>query len=183
MEEEKLQDYTTDLYALLKHTQKVIKTQKSSSKVTNSKAVDLLHDIDMALTEQLADFDDMEDLLNEGTASVIKEKLAAVSGSLAGLMDTQREDPVSKMLRDDYTALSMIASGYTMLHTAALGAGEDGLAELTKSSMTTIAALIKETSRVMPHVVARELDVEHIAEAAETNTQECWNPETMMAEA
>ncbi|WP_428236386.1 hypothetical protein [Gracilimonas sp.] len=183
METEKLQDYTTDLYALLKHTQKAVKTQKSSSKVDHTKAVDLLHDIDVALTEQLNEFDGMEDLLNSGTATTIKEKLATVSGSLAGLMDTQREDPVSKMLRDDYTALSMIASGYTMLHTAALGAGEDHLAEFTKSSLTTIAALITETSRVMPHVVANELDVEQIAEAAETNTQECWNPETMMAEA
>ncbi len=181
MQREKLQDYTTDLYALLKHTQKVVKTQKSSSKVTDSKAVDLLHDIDVALTEQLTDFDEMEELLNDGTASTIKKKLATISGSLAGLMDTQREDPVSKMLRDDYTALSMIASGYTMLHTASLGAGEDDLAEFTKSGLTTIAALITETSRVMPHVVASELDVEQIAEAAETNTQECWNPETMMA--
>lgn len=183
MKKEKLQDYTTDLYALLKHTQKVVKTQKSSSKVTNSKAVDLLHDIDVALTNQLNEFDAMDDLLNEGTVTTVKEKLATVAGSLAGLMDTQREDSVSKMLRDDYTALSMIASGYTMLHTAALGAGEDKLAEFTTTSLTTIAALITETSRIMPHIVANELDVEQIAEAAETNTQECWNPENMMADA
>lgn len=183
MDTEKLQDYTTDLYSLLKHTQKVVKTQKSSNKVTSSRAVDLLHDIDIALTEQLSSFDNMKQLLNEGTVTTIKEKMATLSGSLAGLMNTQREDPASKMLRDDYTALGMIASGYTMLHTAALGAGEDELAEFTKSSLSTIAALITETSRVMPHVVAAELDIEQVAEAAETNTQECWNPENMMAEA
>jgi hypothetical protein len=108
--------------------------------------------------------------------------VASFSGSVAGLLNTQREDPVSKMLRDDYTALGMIASGYTMLHTAALGAGEDELAEFTKSSLTTVAALITETSRVLPHAVASDLDIDEIAEAAETNTQECWNPENMMAE-
>jgi hypothetical protein len=182
MKKEKLQDYTTDLYALIKHTLNVVKTQKTSTKVSNSKAVDLLHDIDVAFTEQINDFDNMKEFINDGTVSTIKEKVASFSGSVAGLLNTQREDPVSKMLRDDYTALGMIASGYTMLHTAALGAGEDELAEFTKSSLTTVAALITETSRVLPHAVASDLDIDEIAEAAETNTQECWNPENMMAE-
>lgn len=183
MKTEKLQDYTTDLYALLKHTSSVIKTQKTSKKVTNSKAVDLLHDIDLALTEQLNEFNEMEELINDGTLATIKEKVAGFSGSIAGLLNTQREDPVSKMLRDDYTALGMIASGYTMLHTAALGAKNDELAEFTKSSLTTIAALITETSRILPHAVATELDISDVAEEAENNTQESWNPENMMAEA
>jgi hypothetical protein len=183
METEKLQDYTTDLYALTKHTLSVVKTQKTSSKVNNSKAVDLLHDIDIALTEQINDFDKMNDLINDSTLATIKEKVAGISGSIAGFLNTQREDPVSKVLRDDYTALGMIASGYTMLHTAALGAGEDELADFTKSSLTTIAALITETSRILPHAVASDLGIDKVAEEAETNTQECWNPENMMAEA
>jgi hypothetical protein len=183
METEKLQDYTTDLYALIKHTLSVVKTQKTSKKVNHSKAVDLLHDIDLALTEQVNEFDQMEDLINDGTLATIKEKVAGFSGSIAGLLNTQREDPISKMLRDDYTALGMIASGYTMLHTAALGAGNEKLVNFTKSSLITIAALITETSRILPHAVAADLDIDSVAEEAENNTQECWNPENMLSEA
>ena len=183
METTKLNDYTTDLYVLIKHSLNAVKSQKTSSKVTSSKAVDLLHDLDKALTQQVQAFENMDEHLNEGAKTTIKEKIASITGSLAGALDTQREDPVSKMLRDDYTALSMIASGFTMLHTAALGSGNDELAEFSTSSLKTIAGLITETSRIIPHVVAAELGTEQIAEAAETNTQECWNPENTMATA
>ena len=107
--------------------------------------------------------------------------MASAAGKVAGYIDTARGDAASKMLRDDYTALSMIASGYTMLHTAALGAGNDELAEFTKESLTRIAQLITDTSIVIPHVVAEELEISDIANEAENNTQQAWDPENFMA--
>lgn len=183
MKEETLKDYTTDLYTLLKHTHKAVKTQQASNKLTNTKASNLIHDIDLALTSQITSFDEMEDLLNDGATSTLKESFAAFTGAIAGAIDSQRSEAVSKMLRDDYTALSMIATGYTMLHTAALGAGEDDLANFTKDSLTKIAALITQTSEVIPHIVAEELTISEVAEDAEANTQECWNPENYLEEA
>ncbi|MDR9419076.1 hypothetical protein [Gracilimonas sp.] len=183
MQKETLKTYSTDLFTLIKHTHKAVKSQQTSSKLTNDKASNLLHDIDLALSAQLQSFEGMQGILNNGTKSTIKETFAAFSGAIAGALDTQRSDAVSKMLRDDYTALSMIASGYTMLHTAALGADNQELSNFTKESLTTIAALITQTSEVIPHVVAEELDIKHIADEAVTNTQECWKPENFMAEA
>lgn len=183
MQEEKLRDYSTDLYTLIKHTHKAVKTQQTSSKLTNEKASTLLHDIDLALSNQVKSIDTMEGLLKSGTKSTIKETFVAFTGAIAGALETQRNDAVSKMLRDDYTALSMVASGYTMLHTAALGAENQELANFTKESLTQIAGLITRTSEVIPVVVAKELDIENVAEEAVSNTQECWNPENMMAEA
>lgn len=183
MKEETLKNYSTDLYTLIKHTHKAVKAQQSSAKLSNEKASNLLHDIDLALSGQLARFDEMKGLLNDGAKSTIKETFAAFAGTIAGAIDTQRNDAVSKILRDDYTALSMIATGYTMLHTAALGADKKELADFTKDSLTNIAALITKTSKVIPHIVAEELDIEDVAEEAEENTQECWDPENFLAEA
>ena len=92
-------------------------------------------DIDITLSNQIQTFESMQDILNDGTKSTIKESLASFTGAIAAALDTQRKDPVSKMLRDNYTALSMIASGYTMLHIAALGAGNQDLATFTKESL------------------------------------------------
>ena len=40
--------------------------------------------------------------------STVKSKIASFTGSVAGMIDTVRDDALSKMLRDDYAALSMI---------------------------------------------------------------------------
>ncbi|MCH2448939.1 MAG: hypothetical protein MK198_02215 [Gracilimonas sp.] len=183
MEEQILNNYSTDLHALLKHTSKAIKAQQSSSKLTEEKASNLLHSIDLTISKQLETLSGMEGLINDGTKSKIKETFAAFTGTIAGAIDTQREDPISKMLRDDYTALSMIATGYTMLYTAALGAKNNDLADFTKNSLAEIAGLITKTSEVLPHIVAKELHIEDVAEEAVSNTQECWKPQNMMAEA
>jgi len=181
MSKSSIGNYTTDLYELIKHTRAVIRTQKNSEKISNTKAVDLLHDIDMAFTNQINSLEEL-DILNEGTRKSVKDTLARATGKIAGIIDTARDDAASKMLRDDYTALSMIASGYTMLHTSALGTGHEELAAFTQESLTRVAQLITETSRVLPHIVADEIDASDIANEAEKNTQKAWDPENFLVE-
>lgn len=181
MDTQKLSTYTTDLYALIKHTLKAVRAQKNSEKASGSRAIDLLHGIDIALTEQISELEAMDTYMDDSVSKTIKDSLASISGTIAGTIDGAREDTVSKMLRDDYTSLSMIASGYTMLHTAALGADEDKLADFTKNSLKAIAQLITETSQEIPHVVAEELDISEVAEEAKNNTQEAWMPEEILA--
>lgn len=176
-----IENYTTDLYELIRHTQTVIRSQKNSDSIMNPKAVDLLHDMDMAFTNQINGFEDLG-ILNEGAKKTVKDNLAKATGKIAGFIDSARDDAASKMLRDDYTALSMIASGYTMLHTSALGSGNEELANFTQESLTRIAQLITETSKTLPHIVAEEMDVEDIADEAEENTQKAWDPENFLVE-
>jgi methyl-accepting chemotaxis protein len=170
--------YTTDLYELIRHTQTVIRTQKNSGKMMNTKALDLLHVMDLAFTDQINGFEEM-DTLNDGTKKTVKNNTAKAAGKIAGFIDAARDDAASKMLRDDYTALSMIASGYTMLHTAALGKGNDELADFAQESLARIAQLITETSKVIPHIAAEAMDISEIADEAEKNTQEAWDPESL----
>lgn len=178
MSDTSIETYTTDLYELIRHTQTVIRTQKNSDKMMNTKAVDLLHDMDLAFTNQINGFEEM-DILNEGAKKTVKDNIAKAAGKIAGFIDAARDDAASKMLRDDYTALSMIASGYTMLHTAALGKDKNELADFAQESLGRIAELITETSKVLPHIVADEMDISEIADEAEKNTQVAWDPENL----
>lgn len=181
MSTKSIENYTTDLYELIKHTQAVVRTQKNSDQIMDPKSVDLLHNIDIAFTNQINDLEDFG-ILNEGTKKTVKDKLAKATGKIAGFIDAARDDAASKMLRDDYTALSMIASGYTMLHTFALAEENDELVNFTQESLTRVAQLITETSKVLPHIVADEIEASDIAEQAEENTQKAWNPENFLVE-
>ncbi len=181
MSKTSIENYTTDLYELIRHTQTVVRTQKNSDEMMNPRSVELLHNIDLAFTNQINDLEDFG-ILNEGTIQTVKDNLAKATGKIAGFIDSARDDAASKMLRDDYTALSMIASGYTMLHTYALAEENSELANFTQESLTRIAQLITETSKVIPHIVADEIEASDIAQEAEENTQKAWNPENFLVE-
>lgn len=188
MSTEKLTTYTSDLLSFNKHFMSVVRTQKTSDTVTNTKAVNLLHNIDIALTNQINELEKFDNLIEDSRFEDFKNKTASVFGSIAGTINSLREDPVSKILRDDYTALSMLASGYTMLYTAALAYDMEELATFSYDSLTTIAQLITETSQTIPYLVAEELmeDSEKatgIAERALEQTQKAWSLDNMLEEA
>lgn len=188
MSNEKLTTYMNELLAYNKHFLTVVRSQKTDSKVQNTKAIELMHHIDMAITTQIAAMEKFDDLIGESNMDAIKNTAAKVAGKVAGGIDSMRKDPVSKMLRDDYAALSMQASGYTMLYTVATALDRDDLAEFSKSSLEKTAQLITETSQTLPYVVASEFmedesDALKVAEKALEETQEAWKPENMFEEA
>lgn len=188
MKTDKLSTYTHDLLTLNKHFRSVIRSQKDAESVSNTKALNLLHNIDVALTNQINDFERFEDLYEDSNLEKAKETIASMFGSVAGAIDKVRNDTVSKMLRDDYTALGMIASGYTMLNTAAITAEHDELANFSRESLQTIAQLITETSQVLPFIVADELtdnaeDALSVGEESLGQTQKAWKPEELFEEA
>ena len=183
-EKETLRDYTTDLLTLETHLLNAVKKQKSSEKVRIGEAIELLHVLDKTLFVHTTVLEKKVEGLNGERKGKIKSKIGSFTGQIAGLVDTVREDPVSKMMRDDYCSLSMIAIGYTMLHTLALAANDKELAELSSGNLSDIAQLITETSRVVPVVVALELtddkeNASKIWKEALENTQNAWSPENM----
>lgn len=102
-------------------------------------------------------------------------------GSVAGMIDSVRNDARSKMLLDDYAALSMITIGYTMLHTHALSDENENLTELCKSHLEDCTILITEISKVIPIVMSYEINndtdrAEEIGSKALGNTQAAWKP-------
>lgn len=188
MSNEKLTTYTNDLLTFNKHFLSVVRSQKTSDTLKNSKANDLLHNVDIALTNQIDELENFENLIDKSKLEFLKDKTASFFGSIAGSLENLRKEPISKMLRDDYTALSMLASGYTMLYTAALVNGMKDLADFAKNSLDRVAQLITETSRVIPLMVAIELtgnseNANKIGEKALEETQKSWNYKEMLEEA
>ncbi|PWN07310.1 hypothetical protein [Rhodohalobacter mucosus] len=180
MSAEKLKDYTADLLTLETHLYNAVNKQRTSDQAGDADAMELLNSIDRILRSQIDALENQIDRLGGGRKSDLKELLGSFAGLAAGLIDSVRKDPVSKMLRDDYTALSMLATGYTMLHTHALGMDDQELAELSVNHLGEITPVITELSRVIPMVVAREstgLDkstAEEIGRKAMEETQKMW---------
>lgn len=182
-----LRTYTSDLLALETHFLNAVKKQKSSEFVKDEIVVELLHELDKTVSKNVTELEKHLETLGGKTKDNIKTKLASFAGSVAGLIDNARSDTVSKMVRDDYTSLSMITIGYTMLHTHALADGEESLAELTEKHLRKCTNLITEISKVIPLAVANEIidnreRAEEIGQRALDNTQKAWKPDVVNRE-
>ncbi len=148
--------YVADMLAVTKHIHEAIERQKDDKRVqADTNASQIVNRIDGG----------------------------AVTGVLAGLYDKVRVDAVSKMLRDDYTALSLAAISQTMLHTTGLAMKEQSTASLAHGQLSDLTPLIVDLSELIPLVVARELanDGENVDTSvgpeARRNTQKAWNRE------
>jgi hypothetical protein len=113
--------------------------------------------------------------------------VSSLFGVAASAIDMVRQEKVSKMLRDDYTALHLAAMGYTMLHTTGLGLREQQTADLALRMLKDVTPVLVRISELISNVVIRELanDVEGIdlsaADQARRNTQEAWSAEHVHA--
>lgn len=112
---------------------------------------------------------------------IVADVVAAVAGVFAGLYDMVRKHPVSRMLRDDYSALSLASTAYSMLYTTAIALRHDQVAAVAKRGQCQVAPLVTELSHLIPAVVVAELAIDHpslnhsaIDEAREA-TRSAWS--------
>jgi len=119
-----------------------------------------------------------------GEESRLKNALGAVLGTAAGFYDRMRaDDPISRMLRDDYIALSTAIVCYEMLHATALAAGDEEVAALALRHVEDYAPLVMGISDLLPHAIVRELAREgklppnrdDAATRAVVNTRRAWS--------
>jgi hypothetical protein len=181
-----LRKYSSDLMSLQHHLLKAVKKQQVSEKVKQKEAIEILHLLNLKLSELAEEFEPMVAEFGGNRKEEVKSKIANFTGVIVGLIDAARKDPVSKMLRDDYIALSMLAVGYKMLHTTALVRNEDKLAAITDKHLSVITQLIAETSKAVPMIVARELadnmeTAEKVGKKAVQDTQKAWSSENIKA--
>lgn len=179
-----LQNYTSDLLALENHFMNAVKKQKSSSQIKDEEVIELLHELDKMTSSHVKSLERHVERLGGELKSDIKTKIASFAGSIAGLIEGARKDTMSKMMRDDYTALSMITIGYTMLHTHALAERDELLSELTQKNLRDCTSMVTEISKVVPLAVARDIikdaaRADEIGMKALDNTQEAWKPEVV----
>lgn len=182
-----LQDYASDMLGVEKHTLESIERQTRDDKIrTYREAYELLMQIETVLTGHTLALEQYLSTINGGSESLLKKAATTAMGAISGIYGKFRpEDPVSRSLRDDYTALSHAAIGYTMLHTTALSLDDSRLAELSLKHLNELTPFVVQLSRIIPHVVARELAEEgkipftSAGEQAESSTQRAWSHEVV----
>lgn len=117
-----------------------------------------------------------------GGESTLKRAVGSVLGAAAGVFDKLRGDaPVSRVLRDDNTALTFACNCYEMLHTTALALRDEATAQMALAHFKDYTPLIVDFSRMMPEVLIEELAQDgrvtfdrSLAQEAVRNTQEAW---------
>lgn len=177
-----LQQYTSDMLAVQKHILEAIERQANDDALgAFPEEHRLITDLESTLKQQVRDLDAHLKSLGGDAASPVKEAGAAVLGAAAGMIGKLRTQTVSKMLRDDYTSLSLSAISYTMLHTTALALKDAKSADLALRHLKEISPVVVTISERISHVVAAELADDSTAadstvgEQACRNTQEAWD--------
>jgi hypothetical protein len=180
-----LQRHVHDMLALAKHIYEAIQRQHKAPELEMyPEAVKWVSTIENMLAKHVGTLESYLNGLGGDTASAMKKALARLSGTIAGLYGRMREHEVSRMLRDDYTAVSMLAISYEMLHTVGLAHREMQIAQIALAHLKDLTPIIVELSRVVPHVVAAEVAHEEggnagVAIEAEINTHRAWSHEAL----
>ena len=177
--------YVSDMLALEQHMRAPLDRQvkdEDTAKFTNAATIStklrsLVDSHEAALTAQLK-------ALGGDGAQGVKSAWSGLLGAGAAAVSGSRKTKISKALRDDYTALGLATISYTMLHTTALGLGDEVTAALAKRHLDDYTPIVVEISKAIPAIVLEELrnDGENVrlsaAQLAERNTTDSWNQKT-----
>lgn len=190
--QETLHRYASDMLAVDKHILEAVEKQKDSDAIKKSakakQVVDKLYRVQSEHVRQMENHVSTLENGNDsgnGIASAAKKAVNATAGAAAGVFDLFRDDTASKMLRDDYTALSLAAVSYTMLNATGIALGSQPTADLALTHLKNITPAITEISRVIADTVVEELDQKEnantvsasAAQQSTRSTQEAWTPD------
>lgn len=181
---ETLQKYVSDMMAVEEHIGSAVKRQVDDEGLSkhNPQASKIIHAIAQTSERHEQELKRHLESIGGDEAKGLKEVATAALGGLAGLYDKVRTEKVSKMLRDDYTALNLATVGYTMLHTTGLALGDQATASLALRHLKDYTPIIMEVNQILPGVVVADLRDEgamineNVLHQALSNTQEAWQP-------
>ena len=163
--EDVLVKYISDQLGALNHTLEAIEQQANDSDLNRfPNASSTLNLVSSVLAEQIAALKSHLHLnFDASLVTALKEGLTDLTGCLAAIYSKVRSEKVSKFLRDDYTALSMLSLTYTMLDATASALDDIETAELARNHLNEITPLVVHLNEVIPGVVVQELTEEGLA--------------------
>ena len=181
---ETLRTYVNDMVTLQKHILEAVERQVEDMRVKEeAQTIELIVKVKHTVMQQVEDLEKQVARLGSEATATAKQAVGHVLGIFAGLYDKVRKDPVSRMLRDDYTALNLSSISYTMLHTTGLAFHDHVVADLALSHLQQLTPLIMRYNEIIPNVVAAELQDEgpgidaSVGSEAIDNTQAAWKPQ------
>jgi ferritin-like metal-binding protein YciE len=111
------------------------------------------------------------------TTGAIKRAGSSILGRAAGAIDLLRHEGQPRNLRDDYTAFSLAAIGYVMLHTTAGALGDREVADLANQHLRNYARGMIALHYIIPQVVVRSLQKEGLPAREDVLADVCRNVE------
>lgn len=178
-----IQQYVSDMLGVEQHIHQAIERQSSSDALSDfPEAAQIIRRAGDTLDNHVNALDSYLKEIGGDMAAPVKEAVMAALGVIAGFIDNVRTEKVSKMLRDDYTAFSLAAISYHMLHTTAVAFGDHTTAHLALRHLKDWTRLITDISHVIHPTVARDLEndgftvASNAAKQSEEATQEAWSP-------
>lgn len=186
-----IQKHLTDQLAVVRHVLQAVTQQADERPIKDSReAAQIVNDIERTMRRQAAALESFVDQYGADTQSRVKKTVTEILGRAAGLYDRVREQTVSRILRDDYTALSLVAMGYTAFHTFALAVKEQDMANTALAHLKEVTPLLVRISKLLPKAVSDEITMEYNFETDPTagdtaykNTQAAWSNEIIDTEA
>lgn len=176
-----LRMYVNDMVALEKHILEALERQREDERVQQDaefkELIDRLHTLVRA---HVLTMENHAAAVGEKFGSSVKDAVSSLTGVVAGLYDKVRKHPVSRLLRDDYTAVSLAATAYSMLYTTGLATRELPIANVALRHLQELTPLIKDLSRIIPIAVVKELAEDDpeidrsILGLAQENTRKAW---------
>ncbi len=177
-----LQGYVNDMLAVENEIHQAFRRQKHSDKPgeVHPEAAQLIGRIEDTIDRHLVELKRALERLG-GSESTLKQAVGIALGAIAGMYDKVRDETVSRMVRDDLTALNFAAACYQMLHTTALALHDKPLADIALKHLEDFAPLIMDLSQVLPAVVMSELVRDgkvtadaSVAEESARNSRNAW---------
>jgi hypothetical protein len=181
-----IQKHISDQSALERHILEAVQRQREEDEVRADTDVNtLLIEIERTLEAHLDALGKLAQSYDAKTESALKKAITAVAGVAAGLYDKVRSEEVSRMLRDDYTALSLAAMGYTAFNAFGLTVKEPRIADLAERHLKDITPLLVSISEKLPLYVVKETVKENpeatvdatVGPEAVRRTQSAWKRE------
>jgi len=176
-----LQRHVSDMIALDQDLLSAVRQQLSDQHVEGmAEARDILEEVERTLEAHVVRLTEELDALGGPSGSALKKLAAGMAGAAAAIFGRMRSEPVSRMLRDNYTALSLVTISYSMLHTTALTLGSQTLADAAQLCMEQTTPLVVRVSDAMPRIVTVELQRESMplqpdaAKEAEEAAMSAW---------
>ena len=154
--EKTIADYVGDMVALESHIEEALDRQLTEVQDDREASTAVQHFHDM-VKQHRDTLKALQEEIGSTPGNPIKAAGSALLGKAAGVIDLIRTEGISKSLRDDYTAFSLAAISYSMLHTTSLGLGNPQVADLAERYLTDYAGAIERINEIMPGVVHREL--------------------------
>jgi ferritin-like metal-binding protein YciE len=182
---EAINSYITDMLALESHIHKAVTGQIEDLDEDYPEVVQHLRVVERQIDGHI---DTLKSLVErradagQGLADVVKRAGSAILGAGAAAVDFVRNEKLPKNLRDDYTATSLAAIGYVMLHTTALSLGDREVADLAHRHLKDHARNVMMLHNLIPGAVITFLKNDGLPARQETLTEISRNIESVWSD-